>query len=95
MENKIQINKEKKRFELKANGHLATLYYEPYEPSVWSLTHTLVPDPLKGQGIGSRLVDQVLTYCRENQIRIIPECTFVVSYIKKHPEWKDILFEQE
>ncbi len=95
MEQKVHLNKEKKRFELKADGHMATLYYDPYEPSVWSLTHTLVPDPLKGKGIGSRLAGQVLTYCRENQIRIIPECTFVVAYIKKHPEWKDILFEQE
>ncbi len=95
MENKVQINKDKKRFELTADGNMATLYYEPYEPSVWSLTHTLVPDPLKGKGIGSGLVRQVLEYCKEKQIRIIPECTFVVSYIKKHPEWKELLFEQE
>ncbi len=95
MENKVQINRDKKRFELKANESTATLYYEPYEPSVWSLTHTLVPDPLKGKGIGSDLVKQVLEYCKENQIRIIPECPFVVSYIKKHPEWKQLLYEQE
>jgi predicted GNAT family acetyltransferase len=95
MEQKIHLNKEKKRFELKADGHMATLYYDPYEPSVWSLTHTLVPDPLKGKGIGSGLVKQVFAYCQENQIRIIPECSFVVSYIQKHPEWKKLLFEQE
>jgi hypothetical protein len=31
-EKKISINKEKKRFELKVDDHLATLYYEVYEP---------------------------------------------------------------
>ncbi len=95
MEKKAQINKERKRFELKADGHMATLYYEPYEPSVWMLTHTLVPDPLKGKGIGSSIVKQVLEYCQQNQIRIIPECSFVLHYLRKHPEWKTLLFEQE
>ncbi|MGQ1889266.1 GNAT family N-acetyltransferase [Thermophagus sp. OGC60D27] len=93
--NNIVLNRKEKRFELYVKDHTATLYYEVYQPSVWLLTHTLVPDPLKGQGIGSRLVKQVLTYCQENQIRIIPECSFVVAYLQKHPQWKSLLFEQE
>lgn len=94
-QNKIALNKNKKRFELKVDGYLATLYYEVYEPSVWLLTHTLVPEPLKGKGIGSNLVSQVLSYCQEKQIRVIPECPFILSFIQRHPEWKVLLFEQE
>lgn len=93
--NEISLNKEKKRFELKEGDHLAKLTYKVYEPSVWILTHTLVPDALKGKGIGSELVKQVLQYCSDNHIRVIPECSFVVAYIKRHPEWEKLLFEQE
>jgi predicted GNAT family acetyltransferase len=91
----LVINEEKKRFELKIEDHLAVLYFEVYESQVWMLTHTLVPDPLKGQGFGSKLVDLVLGYCENNSIRVIPDCPFVRSYIKRYPEWKRILFEQE
>ncbi len=96
MENKkISIDKEKKRFELKLDDHLATLHYEVYEPSVWRLTKTLVPNQLRGKGVGSELIQQVLEYCEKNLIRIIPECNFVVHYLEKHPEWEKLLFEQE
>ncbi len=91
----IVINESKKRFESKVGDLEAVLYFEVYEPQVWMLTHTLVPDPLKGKGLGSGLVTHVLEYCEKNNIRIIPECPFVQWYIEEHPEWKRILFQQE
>lgn len=94
-EKDLILNKNAKRFELPVKGHMATLYYEVYQPSVWQLTHTLVPDPLKGQGIGTSLVKKVLEYCQKHQIRIIPECSFVIAFLQKNPEWKTLLFEQE
>ncbi|PWE00301.1 GNAT family N-acetyltransferase [Marinilabilia rubra] len=90
----ISINKDKKRFELQVDHHTAKLYYEAYEPSVWRLTSTQVPGDLKGQGVGSSLVKQTVQYCRNNHIRVIPECPFIVKYMDRHPEMKDVLFEQ-
>ncbi len=94
-ETEIILNEEKKRFELKVDAHTAVLYFERYEPLVWMLTHTLVPDPLKGKGLGSRLVKHVFEHCEKNNIRIIPECPFIQAYIKRHPEWEKLLFSRE
>lgn len=84
-------NIESKRFELVINETKALLYYEVYSDSVWVFTHTLVPDPLKGKGIGSMLLEKVLHYCRAQKIRVVPECTFVAAYFRRHPEWNDLL----
>ena len=94
MEHKeITHNEEKRRFELQIDGHKAMLSYYPIKPAVWSLNHTFVPRPLEGQGIGSQLVSHVLTHCQNQGIRIIPECSFIEVYIRRHPEWKDLVYE--
>jgi hypothetical protein len=89
----ITHNEEKRRFELQMDGHKAMLNYRPVQPAVWSLNHTFVPRELEGQGIGSGLVRHVLTHCRNNGIRVIPQCPFIEAYIRRHPEWKDLVFE--
>ena len=93
-EKDITHNTEKRSFELQVDGHKATLMYNPVKPSVWSLNHTYVPAQLEGQGIGSKLVKHVLTHCENNDIRIIPRCPFIDAYIRRHPEWKDLVHEE-
>ncbi|MFO8001342.1 MAG: GNAT family N-acetyltransferase [Marinilabilia sp.] len=94
MEHKEIIhNQEKQRFELQVDEHKAMLSYKRLLPEVWSLNHTFVPGKLEGQGIGSELVRHVLTHCLNNDIRIIPACPFIEAYIRRHPEWSDLVHE--
>lgn len=89
----ITHNQEKQRFELQIDEHKAMVKYTPVQPEVWSLNHAFVPSQLEGRGIGSELVRQVLTYCHNHGIRIIPACPFIEAYIRRHPEWKDLVYE--
>ncbi|MGM0377518.1 MAG: GNAT family N-acetyltransferase [Bacteroidota bacterium] len=86
-------NQEKQRFELPIEDHKAMLSYNPVQPDLWSLNHTFVPGQLEGRGIGSELVRHVLTHCRNHDIRIIPKCPFIDAYIRRHPEWSDLVHE--
>ncbi len=52
--------------------------------------HTIVPQQLGGRGVGSALVKHALNYARENDKKVIPQCSFVASYINKHPEYQDL-----
>jgi len=65
-------------------------YYMNPEKDVF-LTHTEVPTPLEGKGVGSALVEKTLEYIAKRNMRVVPLCPFVVSYIKKHPEWLRIV----
>jgi len=85
------FNPEKRRFELIVEGAMAVLHYEEFKPGVWIFNHTLVPEILKGKGIGSELMKQTLTFCREKGIKVIPECSFVEAYFRRYPEWQDLL----
>ncbi|UAY56014.1 GNAT family N-acetyltransferase [Arachidicoccus terrestris] len=40
-------------------------------------------------GYGKKLVNSVVEYARENNLKIIPECGFVAMMFNKHPDLYD------
>lgn len=85
-------NEEKKRFELEIDGHIAFIDYKERDTKIW-LIHTESPEELAGRGVGTALVEKTLSYLEENNYSLIPLCPFVFAYIKRHPEWKEIVDE--
>ena len=83
-------NEAKHRFELAEGGSTAIASYR-IEGDTISFTHTVVPEEIEGQGVGSRLVRGALDQVREKGLRVVPLCYFVKGYIERHPEYQDIL----
>lgn len=88
----IRDNAERHRFEVTVDGHLARADYV-IDSDVITFTHTIVPPALEGRGIASRLIRHALTEARARGLRVVPQCPFVAAYIRKHPEWADLLVE--
>jgi predicted GNAT family acetyltransferase len=91
IENPLILNKEKKRFELEAEGKIAFIEYILNNENIIFLTHTEVPIGLEGKGVGSAIVSKTLAYIKEKEYTLAPLCPFVAAYLKRHPEWKTIL----
>lgn len=85
------VNKERKRFELHLDGHIAFIDYILNTENVMFLTHTEVPKELGGKGVGKELAKTTLAYLKENNHKLAPICPFIAAYVKKNPEWKEIL----
>jgi len=90
MEITVSENKEKKRFEVLVADKIAMIEYIRAQNKIY-LTHTEVPPELGGKGIASSMVKQVLQQIKEEGLELVPLCPFVAAYVKRHPEWKDIL----
>jgi len=58
---------------------------------VLNLIHTYVPNALRGKGIASKIVKVALTYAEENNLKIIPSCSYVAAYIQRHKEYEELL----
>ncbi|MCY7352131.1 MAG: N-acetyltransferase [Cytophagaceae bacterium] len=80
-------NEANHRFELVVEGQTAVVEYTRTGQSV-ALNHTEVPKVLEGQGVGSAIVEKTLRYLEANRLRLVPRCSFVVAYLKRHPEWE-------
>jgi len=78
------------RFEIEKNGAVAYLEYA-LAGKVLELIHTEVPSEMHGSGAGSSLVQSALEWAREHRVKVDIICPFASEYIKKHPEYSDLV----
>lgn len=88
-------NQEQNRYELHIDKYIALIEYIKTKNGEIYLTHTEVPEALEGKGIGSQLVKKVLMDIEQKGLRLIPLCSFIASYIQKHPEWNHIVLKRD
>lgn len=81
---------EKNRFETCLEGHTAVVDYT-LEQGRLTLTHTGVPRELEGRGVGSALARAALDHARAQGLTVVPECPFIAAYLRRHPEYRDLL----
>jgi len=60
-------------------------------PSTVIITHTETPRALRGRGVASELVQGALELIRADGSKVIAACGFVVDYLRKHPEYADLV----
>jgi predicted GNAT family acetyltransferase len=80
------------RFVLEMNGGTALIQYRKLdEHGTLDLHHTYTPPALRGSGVASRITEHVLRYAREHGLKVVPSCPFVAVFIKRHPEYRDLV----
>ncbi len=87
----FEHDEERQTFDALIGQERATLEYRSNKEGKIFLTHTEVPPSMQGKGVGSKLLLHVFDYIRENNMRLIPVCPFVKSYIKRHPEYLNLV----
>jgi predicted GNAT family acetyltransferase len=87
---KIFQNTARHRFELDSEGHVALAFYQLAD-GVMTFTHTEVPIALAGRGVGSKLIQGALEAARAQGLKIVAQCPFVAAYLRKHPEFNDLV----
>jgi predicted GNAT family acetyltransferase len=79
------------RYELRVGGEPAGLIRYRTEPGVVVLVHTEVFPSAEGRGLGSRLVAGALDDIRARGLRVAPLCPFAAAYVRRHPEYADLV----
>jgi hypothetical protein len=83
-------NPHEHRFETSVDGHLAYVEYR-LSDGVITLTHTEVAPALEGKGIAGKVAAYALDYARDHQLKVVPSCPYIASYIKRHPEYEPLI----
>ena len=84
----VRHNEAEHRYELDTDHGLAiAVYREQGGRAIF--THAEVPPQEEGKGIASRLVRAALDDTRSRGLKIVPACSFVVAYVRRHPEYAD------
>lgn len=93
MNYKLIDNRDDSQYEFHIDGVVAKVEYIR-EDSILKLTHTKVPDQLRGRGIAASLVEKILVDIKNRGLYVTPQCSYIVTYIKRHPQWTDLIYRE-
>ncbi len=87
-----QENDGKGSFYIEENGEkLGLMTYRKTGASEITIDHTEVDDAAQGKGFGKKMTAAAVEYARENDLKIVPVCTFAKKIIDETPEYHDVL----
>lgn len=86
----IQHKPDQHRFETTIDGQLCVIDYQR-DGNHLTLPHVGVAKALEGRGIAAQLTQTALDWARAEHCRVIPVCPYVQSWLRRHPEYQDLL----
>lgn len=86
----VTNNQAAQQFQAEIDGQLAIISYGRIDDQI-VFTHTGVPAALEGHGIAGKLAHTALETARAEHLAVVPLCPYVASYIRRHPEYQDLV----
>lgn len=74
-----------------AGEMIAEITFPDIDAQTVNINHTYVDGSLRGKGIASELVKAVAEKIRAEKKKIIPTCSYAVTWFEKHTEYNDLL----
>ncbi len=81
--NRNYVIEENKIYLPDKNGKvLAEIDFEKIDEKTYNISHTFVDDSLRGQGIGSELVEKAITYLTAKWYQVSATCPYAKKTVK-------------
>jgi predicted GNAT family acetyltransferase len=87
----IRDDRDGGRYVAEIEGTIVASAFYKVRDSTWVFVHTEVDEEHSGEGIGSALAGLALDDVRSQGGRVVPICPFVAAYIRRHPEYQDLV----
>jgi predicted GNAT family acetyltransferase len=84
-------DKEQSRYEVHLDGGTVAVADYVKSPDSVSFTHTETFAGHKGQGLAGQMIERALRDAREEDLEVIPFCSFVSDYVERNPEFLDLV----
>ena len=90
MDIEVKQDKENERFVAEVEGHKAYLSYNIINDKI-NFSSTFTPPELRGKGIAQIVVEYAFNYAKENNLKVIPTCSYVQGFVDRNDNYKDLL----
>lgn len=75
------------------NNKIAHIMFPKERDGVYNVKSTFVDESLRGQGVANKLMDELVDWAKEEDVKLMPTCSFAQKWLEKHPEEKDLFVE--
>ncbi len=80
------------RFEAREDERFAgKIEYSTRDENKIVIEHTEVDSAFQGKGVGKDLVHEAAEYARENNLKIIPVCSYAKKFLERTSDYDDVL----
>lgn len=89
----MEIKRGKGKFYIGEDEHnyIAHITFKNGGNNIIIIDHTFTDPSLRGQGIAGKLMQKVIEMAREENLKVVPVCSYAVVYFKRHKEAVDVL----
>ncbi|MFC6322887.1 GNAT family N-acetyltransferase [Companilactobacillus baiquanensis] len=90
----MEIKSEINRFYIEENETLVgEVGITKINDSTISIDHTFVSEDHRGQGLAKKLLNAALEYAEQNNLKIVPVCSYAKAEFKNDPKIQHLLTE--
>src|SRR4029453_6319335 len=89
--NEIVHDENTHRFVLVRDGRESYLLYRVIDPLTMDFVTTWVHPELRGDSIGTQLIEHALDWAKSIGVKIIPSCWFVAEYLHGNPDYRSLV----
>lgn len=89
--NEIKVGNSEFFIEDEQGKRLAEITFYNKDETTIVIDHTYVHEALRGQSIARMLVNKVVSFARQNNKKIIPECSYAYKILTSSEEFNDII----
>ncbi len=90
MDIEVKHDKENERFVAEVEGQKAYLSYNIFNDKI-DFSSTFTPPEFRGIGIARIVVEYAFNYAKENNLKVIPTCSYVRAFVARNDNYKDLL----
>ncbi|HEY6435715.1 MAG TPA: GNAT family N-acetyltransferase [Ignavibacteriaceae bacterium] len=92
MEEKVIHEKDNKRFIIYFEGKETYVEYSLHNNEI-DLNHTYTNPALRGKGLAALVVKAAFEFAKENNLKVIPTCSYVQAFARKNEQYSDLIKE--
>jgi hypothetical protein len=87
----IKHDEKDNKFYTVVDGSEAYLRYLIVDNNIMDMIKTYVPGELRNRGIAGEIVLKGLNFAEGKKLKIIPTCSYVAAFIKRHKEFEHLI----
>ena len=90
MDLEVRRDKDNEQFVTEVDNQKAYLSYSISDDEI-DFYRTFTPPELRGKGIAKIVVEYAFNYAKENNLKVIPTCSYVQAFVERNDNYKDLL----
>jgi predicted GNAT family acetyltransferase len=90
MDIEVKHDKKNNRFLAEIEGYEAYLSYNVFNDII-DLIYAYTPPEIRGKGIAKIVAEFAFNYAKENNLKVIPTCSYVQAFVERNDKYKNLL----